>query len=111
MTDDKRKTKRLELSEDIMFSNRSVHPFCYYGGTALNISVEGLCFQSRYEAVPGDNLCLRMIGTHLQSFNSLDELTCIATVRWCKSVGSPVQPAYQVGLQYLGDIVPKLFKP
>ncbi len=111
MSLDKRKQYRVDLNEDIMFARRSRHPFCYYGGTTLNYSLGGLCFQSRYEAVPGDNLCVRMIGRHLQSFTSLEELTCIAEVRWCTPVGSPDKPAYRIGLHYHGNLIPPLFKP
>lgn len=111
MTVDKRKTGRLEFTEDIMFAQRSAHAFLYYGGTTLNCSLTGLCFESRYEVVPGDNLCLRMIGTHLQSFTSLDELTCFAEVIWCEPVGSAESPVYRIGLQYHGNLVPPLFKP
>lgn len=111
MSSEKRKEDRTDLSEDIMFSRRSVHPFCYYGGSTLNYSDGGLCFQSRYQVIPGDNLCVRMIGRHLQSFTSLDELTCIAEVRWCTPVGSPDHPAYRIGLHYHGNLIPPLFKP
>ncbi len=111
MSDNNRKNDRLEHSEEIMFAQRSVHPFCYYGGTTLNYSLGGLCFQSRYEVNPGDNLCLRMIGRHLQSFTSLDELTCIAEVRWCEPLGSVGSPAYRIGLRYHANLIPPLFKP
>ena len=111
MTAENRKNNRLELTEDIMFARRSLHPFCYYGGATLNYSPTGMCFQSQYEVVPGDNLCLRMIGRHLQSFTTLDELTCMAEVKWCESVGSSDKPTYRIGLHYHGDFVPPLFIP
>ncbi len=111
MSSEKRKEDRSQCTEEIMFSSQSVHPFCYYGGTTINYSFGGMCFQSRYEVVPGDNLCLRMIGKHLQSFTSLDELTCIAEVRWCERIGSADKPTYRIGLHYHGDLVPPLFKP
>lgn len=111
MGDKKRLDDRVELTEDIMFARRSDHPFCYFGGSTINHSTGGLCFQSRYEVVPGENLCLRMIGRHLQSFSSLDDLTCVAEVRWCKSVGSAESPAYRIGLHYHGNLIPPLFKP
>ena len=111
MNSEKRRDNRIDVQEDIMFASRSVHPFCYYGGTTLNYSLGGLCFQSRYEAIPGDNLCVRMIGRHLQSFNSLEELTCLAEVRWCTPVGPLEHQAYRIGLHYHGDLIPPLFKP
>lgn len=111
MSDEKRLDARIKLTEDIMFSKRSAHPFCYYGGTTINFSLAGLCLESRYEVVPGDKLCLRMIGRHLESFTSLDELTCLAEVRWCKSVGTADSPAYRIGLHYHGNLIPPLFKP
>jgi hypothetical protein len=108
---EKRKDDRIALGEDIMFARRSVHQFCYYGGTTLNYSLGGLCFQSRYEVNPGDKLCVRMIGRHLQSFATLEELTCTAEVRWCTSAGSPDRPAYRIGLHYNGEVIPPLFRP
>lgn len=111
MSGEKRSESRTELAEDIMFARRSVHPFCYYGGSTLNYSFGGMCFQSGYEVVPGDTLCLRMIGRHLQSFTSLEELTCIAEVRWCKQVGTPAKPVYQIGLHYHGNLISPLFTP
>ena len=111
MSAEKRKDDRLNLTEDIMFAKRADHPFCYYGARTINYSQRGLCFQSRYEALPGDNLCLRMIGQHLQSFSSLEELTCIAEVRWCTQIGSPDTPAYQIGLHYHGNLIPHIFRP
>ncbi len=111
MSGDKRKDGRVRLAEDIMFAKRSDHPFCYYGATTINYSPGGLCFQSRYQALPGDNLCVRMIGRHLQSFSSLEELTCIAEVRWCSQIGSPDTPAYKIGLHYHGNLIPPLFRP
>lgn len=111
MNSDNRKDNRFDIHEDIMFSRRSVHPYCYYGGTALNYSLGGMCLESRYRAEPGDRLCIRMIGTHLQTFSTLDELTCIAEVRWCKQVGPPDKAQYRIGLHYNGELVPPLFKP
>jgi hypothetical protein len=111
VSSDKRKEDRIDISEDIMFARRSEHPFCYYGGSTLNYSPGGLCFQSRYQAIPGDNLCVRMIGRHLQTYSSLEELTCIAEVRWCTPVGSSDNPAYRIGLNYHGSQIPPLFKP
>lgn len=111
MNTEKRKEDRIQCTEEIMFSRRSVHPFSYYGGTTINHSLGGMCLQSRYQVVPGDRLCLRMIGSHLQSFSSLDELTCMAEVKWCKVEGSPEKPVYRIGLHYHGDIIPPLFKP
>ncbi|NNF48002.1 MAG: PilZ domain-containing protein [Desulfofustis sp.] len=111
MGSEKRNEERLDILEDIMFASRSAHPFCYYGGTTLNYSLRGLCVQSRYQAIPGDNLCVRMIGRHLQSFTSLEELTCIAEVRWCTPVGPTDQQTYRIGLHYHGNLIPPLFKP
>ena len=111
MGEEKRSDGRVAHTENIMFARRSEHPFCYFGGTTINYSLGGLCFESRYEVIPGDNLCLRMIGRHLQSFTSLDELTCIAEVRWCKSVGSAESPTFRIGLHYHGNLIPPLFKP
>ena len=111
MSDEKRKDERIDVSEDIMFARRSEHPFCYYGASTLNYSLSGLCFESRYEAFPGDNLCVRMIGQHLQSFRSLEELTCLAEVRWCTRVGTKETPTYRIGLNYHGNLIPPLFRP
>ena len=111
MAADNRTSKRIDIEEEIMFSHRSTHPFCYYGGATLNHSPGGMCLQSKYEAHPGDRLCLRLIGNHLQTFTSLDELTCIAEVRWCETTGTPDQPVYRIGLHYHGNLVPPLFKP
>lgn len=111
MSNDKRKFSRVRYDEDIMFARRSVHPFSYFGGTTINYSLGGMCFQSRYEVVPGDTLCLRMIGGHLQSFSSLDELTCMAEVKWCEPIGSPENPAFRIGLKYNGNLIPPLYIP
>ena len=94
-----------------MFSRRSTHAYCYYGGSTLNYSSGGMCFLSRYELVPGDNLCVKMIGRHLQSFSSLDELTCMAEVKWCEPVESNENPAFRIGLCYHGHLVPPNFRP
>lgn len=111
MSGEKRNEHRQELAEDIMFARRTVHPFCYYGGSTLNYSSQGMCMQSSYEVVPGDTLCVRMIGRHLQSFTSLEELTCIAEVRWCTQIGTPEKPAYRIGLHYHGNLISPLFIP
>lgn len=111
MAADNRKDPRIDIHEDIMFSHRVIHPFCYYGGKALNHSPGGICLQSHYGVHPGDSLCLRLIGNHLQAFTSLDELTCIAEVRWCETIGTPERPSYRIGLHYHGDLVPPLFRP
>jgi len=111
MAADNRTDRRVETHDDIMFSQRSVHPFRYYGAVTLNHSADGMCVESRYPVQPGDHLCLRLIGHHLQSFTSLDELTCIAEVKWCETVGTPEKPAFRIGLRYHGGMVPPLFKP
>jgi len=111
MGTDNRKDRRVDTHEDIMFSHRSAHPFCYYGAVTLNHSSAGMCVESRYEAQPGDLLCLRLIGHHLQSFKTLDDLTCIAEVKWCETIGTPEKPAFRIGMHYHGDLVPPLFKP
>jgi hypothetical protein len=106
----KRKYNRFELAEDVMFARQLTNPYCYYGGSTINYSMDGICLTSRYEVAFGDNLCLRMIGDHLQSCTSVDGLTCMAEVKWCLSVNSSLEPAYHIGLNYLGQ-VPDLFKP
>lgn len=111
MPSDNRKHRRVGIHEDIMFALRSVHPYCYYGGTAVNCSTGGMCFQSRYQAHPGDRVCVRMIGRRLQTFTSLDELTCIGEVRWCRAAGPPDKRYYCIGVHYQDDLAPALFKP
>jgi hypothetical protein len=111
MKSENRKDRRIDIHEDIMFARRSAHPYCYYGATALNYSLSGMCFTSRYQVEPGVKLCLRMIGKHLQTFSSLDELTCIAEVRWCNQTGPPDKPNYHIGLHYMDELIPPLFKP
>jgi hypothetical protein len=106
----KRKYKRFELAGDVMFAHQLTNPYCYYGGSTINYSMSGICLTSRYKAVSGDSLCLRMIGNHLQSCASVDSLTCMAEVKWCQSVSSSQEHAYHIGLNYLGQ-VPDLFKP
>jgi hypothetical protein len=108
---DNRKYKRFELEEEIMFARQLIHPNCYYGGTTINYSMCGICVVSRYEVVPGDNLCLRIIGRHLHSSTSLENLTCMAEVKWCHPVDSAEQPSFLTGLHYLGDKIPSFFKP
>jgi hypothetical protein len=108
---DQRIYKRFELEEEIMFARQLIHPNCYYGGTAINYSMGGICVVSRYEVVPGDDLRLRIIGRHLHSSTSLDNLTCMTEVKWCHSVGSAEQPSFLTGLQYFGDKIPSFFKP
>jgi hypothetical protein len=70
----------------------------------------GICLSSRYKVVSGDTLCLRMIGKHLHSCTSVDHLTCMAEVKWCRSVASSQEPEYHTGLHYLGQ-VPDVFSP
>ena len=111
MNDDKRSAARVAFSEDIMFARHSSHPYCYYGGTTIDCSPGGLCIQSRYEAVPGDNLSLRLIGNRLESFSSVDELSGSGEVRWCKPAGSEESPVYRIGLRYHGTAISALFKP
>ena len=79
---DKRKYNRFELAEDVMFAYQLTNPYCYYGGSTINYSMTGICLASRYEVVSGDSLCLRMIGSQLQSCTSVDGLTCMAEVKW-----------------------------
>lgn len=98
------------MTEDLMFAHQMTHPYCYYGSTSINYSIHGMCLTSRYEVESGDTLCLRMIGNHLQSCSSVGGLTCMAEVKWCRSVTSSDEPEYQIGLTYLGK-VPALFKP
>ncbi len=106
----KRQHKRFELAEDVMFADQLTNPYCYYGSSTINYSMDGICLTSRYEVAFGDSLCLRMIGSHLQSCTSVDGLTCMAEVKWCQSISSSREPAYHIGLNYLGQ-VPDLFKP
>lgn len=106
----KRKHDRIELTEDVMFANQLMHPFCYYGGSIINYSKSGVCVSSRYEVTCGDRLCLRMIGNHLHSFTSIDDLTCEAEVKWCQSISLNREPTYLIGLHYSGH-VPVKFKP
>jgi hypothetical protein len=106
----KRKNKRFELAEDVMFAHQLTNPYCYYGGSTINYSMDGICLTSRYEVEFGDNLCLRMIGDHLQSSTSIDGLTCMAEVKWCQSISRPPEPKYHIGLNYVGQ-VPDLFRP
>lgn len=108
--DNKRKDKRIKLTEDLMFAQQATHPYCYYGGQTINYSVHGICLTSRYEVVSGDRLCLRMIGNHLHSCTSVEDLTCMAEVKWCQSVAPSPEPEYHIGLYYLGR-VPALFQP
>ncbi len=107
----KRKDDRFDVEEDVMFAHHLTHPYCYYGGSTINYSVSGICLSSRYEVVEGDSLCLRMIGDHLQSCTSLGILTCIAEVKWCRPVDLSKEPSYHIGLRYISDQVPTLFKP
>jgi len=106
----KRKYTRFELVEDVMFAHRSTNPYCYFGGSTINYSMAGICFASLYEVELGDKLCLKMIGDHLQSCTSVDGLTCMAEVKWCRCVRSSKEPTYHIGLNYFGQ-VPDLFKP
>lgn len=103
--------ERFRVDEDIMFARRSVHAYCYFGAKTLDYSEGGMCFMSRYQVEPGDNICLRMIGRHLQSFSSLDDLTCMAEVKWCEPVGTEKEPGYRIGLRYMGDSLSPLFTP
>ena len=107
---DKRKHDRFELAEDVMFADQLAHPYCYFGGSTINYSRSGICLASRYEVTSGDRLCLRIIGNHLQTCTSIDHLTCMAEVKWCRSTSSNREPAYHIGLRYL-DQVPALFRP
>ena len=106
----KRQYERFALAEDVMFAYQLTNPYCYYGSQTINCSMDGICLTSRYEVAFGDSLCLRMIGSHLQSCTSVDGLTCMAEVKWCQSISSSREPAYHIGLNYLGQ-VPDLFKP
>ena len=106
----KRKHDRIQLTEDVMFANQLMHPFCYYGGSIINYSKSGVCLSSRYEVACGDQLCLRMIGNQLQSCTSIDDLTCVAEVKWCQPVNLTREPKYRIGLHYSGH-VPVRFKP
>jgi len=106
----KRKHNRFLLAEDLMFAHQLTHPYCYYGGTTINYSMQGICIASRYEVASGDTLCLRMIGNYLQFCTSIDDLTCMAEVIWCQPVALSQEPEYQIGLYYLGQVSP-LFKP
>lgn len=108
---DKRAYDRFKLDKDIMFANHDSHPYCYYGGATINYSMSGICLISRYEVIPGDSLRLRIIGEHLNSSTSLDDLSCMAEVKWCELIPVPREPAYHIGLYYLNDQVPDLFKP
>jgi hypothetical protein len=108
---DKRKYDRFNLHKDVMFSDQLTHPHCYYGCATLNYSKSGICLVSRYEAILGSSLCLRMIGNHLNSCNSLNDLTCMAEVKWCNTAGFNEDATYRIGLRYLGDQVPNLFTP
>ena len=63
----KRKYNRFELAENVMFAHQLTNPYCYYGSSTINYSMDGICLTSRYEVTFGDNLCLRMIGDHLQA--------------------------------------------
>jgi hypothetical protein len=107
---DKRKNDRFPLTEDLMFAHHMTHPYCYYGSKAINHSRRGICLASRYEVKSGDTLCLRIIGKRLHSCTSVDGLTCMAEVKWCRSVASSLEPEYRIGLYYLGQ-VPALFSP
>ncbi|OEU47687.1 MAG: hypothetical protein BA862_00010 [Desulfobulbaceae bacterium S3730MH12] len=106
----KRKNGRFELAEDVMFADQLTHPYCYFGGSTINYSMSGICLVSRYEVISGDQLCIRIIGDHLHSCTSVDDLTCMAEVRWCRPICESREPAYHIGLHYLGQ-VPALFKP
>ena len=108
---DKREYDRFNLDNDIMFANQVSHPYCYYGGATINYSMSGICLISRYEVISGDSLRLRMIGDHLYSCTSLDDLSCMAVVKWCELNPMSREPAYHIGLNYLGDQIPDLFKP
>jgi hypothetical protein len=88
----KRKHKRFELAEDVMFAHQLTNLYCYYGSSTINYSMDGICLTSRYEVVLGDSLCLRMIGNHLQSCTSVDALTCMAEVKWCQSISRSQEP-------------------
>lgn len=107
---DKRKEDRYQRTEELMFAHQLTHPYCYYGGKAINYSAHGICLTSRYEVRSGDTLCLRMLGHHLYSCTSVDGLTCKAEVKWCRSVALAPEPEYHIGLHYFGK-VPTLFRP
>ena len=106
----KRQHERIGLAEDVMFAHQLTHPYCYYGGSTINYSVSGICLTSRYKVAFGDNLCLRIIGNHLHSCISVDDLTCVGEVKWCQAISLSREPAYLIGVRYVGE-VPALFKP
>jgi len=108
---DKRQHDRFNLDKDIMFANHLNHPFCYYGGSTINYSMSGICLISRYEVLPGDSLHLRLIGDHLYSGTALENLSCMAEVKWCELIPLSDEPAYHIGLFYLDDQIPDLFRP
>ena len=93
---EKRKAKRFNYRDTIMFTDESSRYYCY--ARVVNVSGEGMYFESEIAMKPGQEIAIQF---NNPPFKSVPK-KCRAIVRWCEFLSDDVSDGtFGVGVKYI----------
>lgn len=103
---EKRANERFSSVTSIIYANFSSKNWTENFSVALNVSADGMCFQSRQSFKTHANLYIRTGGqdpekaTGICNWNLIRTST-LAQVRWCREITREDGTWYNIGVKYL----------
>jgi len=102
---EKRADQRFASNAAIIYTCFSIKNWAENYSEALNISSNGMCFESRYSFKPHADLYIRTgqkpeTVSGIRNWNLLRTST-LAEVRWCREIAYEDGTRYNIGVKYL----------
>jgi len=102
---EKRADGRFTSNATVIFSYFSTKNWAENCSKTLNLSADGMCFESRHSFKPGANLYIRA-GQNPETVSrtgnwDLLRTTTLAQVKWCRETTREDGTCYSIGVKYL----------
>ena len=98
---ERREETRYKTEANIMYSNYSENPYCYYGAKIFNCCEGGFYFESKYALQPGSFICFNKAINAPTSGHAKPYELLPVTVKWCREIGEQNATGYGIGVKYV----------
>jgi hypothetical protein len=101
---EKRADERFASNAAVIFTYFSIKNWSEDHSVTINLSADGMCFESRHSFKPGANLYIRTgqnpeMALRICNQNLLRRST-LAEVKWCQKITRKDETCFRVGVKY-----------